>query len=316
MRFLHIFLLLPFYGSAQSDNISIKSSVNNTKTSRHINIPSTNVFIIPPAGYVASAKLMGFQKSGDHAITVRDSIGDNIYAYDFAEMKQTFAQLGAKTLEEKTVTVQQFPARYYLIQASPRTYSQLLIFGDSTFCTQVTTVYPASDHAAGQALLNAINTIYYAKQRATYPMDTSGFTLDENATRFKYFGFSARGNVYAFFVNGKEDNMKTGQPFVLMSRLPLTDMPSAEQISQLKELAASKYGMTEIIEKNVSSTPVNGYKTIQSEVSGKINGQQAIIYNCFITDGKKIFLFQGVSRLDLTNSLEEFKKLLRTISIK
>jgi hypothetical protein len=130
------------------------------------------------------------------------------------------------------------------------------------------------------------------------------------------FKFSKKADkVFKYSLDGKlkpaaDEATLTVTPFTIDA--PMTD----KEIKKTMEGIYKKDGMTGIKVKNEADTKVNGYDAYESEVYGKLNGKQTMIYQLTISNNGNALLIMGVTNSDMDTDLSEFKKLAYTVSFK
>ncbi len=77
-----------------------------------------------------------------------------------------------------------------------------------------------------------------------------------------------------------------------------------------------KYGLTEKVLKNISTTNVNGQLAYEVEVYGKMQGKSSLIYLLIVTGQDKAIVIQGIVKSDFDTNLKKIKNLAKTIKLK
>ena len=80
--------------------------------------------------------------------------------------------------------------------------------------------------------------------------------------------------------------------------------------------SVEKYGFIVKKLKNISTLIVNGQQAYEAEVSGKMKGKDALIYQLIVTGQDKAIIFEGYITSDFANNLREIKKLAKTIKLR
>lgn len=161
-------ILIPFalfsltaYG--QKFNDKIKSTIENSRTSEHINIPGTRVFIIPPPGFAVAKTFVGLEKSKDTFLSIQEIVGGN-FDKDAANFnRERFEPLG----NYQEVQLNGFPAKFVLTHGTTKHY--VLVFGDDTFLVKIMAQCALIDEEAGEQMIAALNSICYDKNTKRKP---------------------------------------------------------------------------------------------------------------------------------------------------
>ena len=312
-----VLLLISLKVTGQKSDTTIYTKINNSRTAAHINIPGTKIFVIPPTGYVVSKQIAGFQKGNNKLIDVKEASGQSYFDFDFSKVKGYYASNGAKVIEEKAVSIQGYQGFFTSLDVKATRVS-FLVFGDKSFYSTIIIAAPIDEKNEMLELVKALNSVWYGNDSKPQYLELAGFTIDETLTRLKHVGNSPDGNVFVYFEDGKQDTIDKKRPFLIIGKLPMP--PEGVNMDEVKEftrkLTVDKYEMTETVEKNFSKTSINGYKTMQIDYWGKIDGIDALVYVCFVTNDKSIYLLHGVARKELTLNAAAFRKFAGSFRIK
>ncbi|HYH14743.1 MAG TPA: hypothetical protein VD794_05980 [Flavisolibacter sp.] len=313
-KLLYTFLLLSFTASAQTATDNIKPTIQNTNTSKHINIPGTRLYMIPPPGFTVAKTFLGLQKGESAMLNIYDLVGGNFYTNAATFSKAGFEQQGASVLHYQEIKVNGYPAKYVSMQGDPTAHAYALVFGDTTFSTMIMAVRPANDEATGKEIMAALNSIYYDKNKKVNPFETALFSLNDQHSRLKFFQYSA--SLYMYTVDGKDNTKDTDNPFLLVMQLPMDNSLTTQGIAQQMIGKVQQYGLTNPQVRNTSTNKINGYDTYEMEVYGQMKDKDCVIYLCVTAKGDKAISMQGIAKDNLEASVQEFKKLAHTIQIK
>ncbi|WP_127132669.1 hypothetical protein [Pseudoflavitalea rhizosphaerae] len=306
----------PLFAVARQ-TVDFPEKIGTARTSRHINIPGTRVFLAIPSGFAPSSKQGMLRKDKLNAIDISDSVGDNYFDFDWTRIKGFYESKGAKVLSTRTLIVQGYSGFHLSMQASPNTITHMLVFGDYSFCTRIITVTAGTDKKAEMEIVEMLKNIWYAKAREMNPEAAAGFVLDTKESRLSYHGYNTNKEVYAYFYTGVQYPTLDQYPFVLISRVPENVTGTLAEISTLTDnLMVSQYAIINPLKKNVSSQKINGFDAYQAELHGQINTTNVVLYYLLITDGKKTFHLLGLARNELDKNLAEFRKLAGTMKLK
>jgi hypothetical protein len=202
--FLLAFSLVITYG--QSASMTSVDNLETHKTEKHINIPGTRLFIVPPEDFSISDNFIGLIKENISAIQVMDLDGGNFYTNSANYTKQGFEKKGIKVLDFKELTINGYPCKYICMQGDTSAKVLGFVFGDTTFSVMVMATYPSKDEIVEKSLEIALQTIYYEKGLTIDPFISAYFKLDDSESIFKFFRSSA--NLFIYSIGGKENKEK------------------------------------------------------------------------------------------------------------
>jgi hypothetical protein len=314
-KLLYSFLLLSLSACGQtSTTVTINQDITNTKTSKHINIPGTRLYIIPPPNFKVASTFIGLQKGETSMFNIYDLVGGNINTNAATFTKAEFERQGAKVFDFKEIKVDGFPGKYIHMEGDASAEAYSIVFGDTTFTTMIMTIYPVGDEKTGNEIINSLNTIYYDKNKKIDPFETANFTLDDKVSKFKFFQYNA--NLFVYTVGGTENKEDKDAPVILVSQFPKDNSLTAKSIAEMMISKAQQYGLTNPELKNTTTDKINGYETYQTEVHGQVQGKPNLLFYCVLTKGDKAIALQGISKKDNQANVEDFKKLANTVRIK
>jgi hypothetical protein len=292
----------------------INPNIQNSKTNKHINIPGTRLYIIPPADFSISQTPAGLRKGETAGITVTDLVNGNYYTNAASFNKAGFVQRGIKTFDFQEIKVNGYPAKYVSLQGDANARMYWLVFGDSSFSTMVMGVYPAGDNTSGKEILSALNTIYYDKNEKIDPFEAAAFSLDDSQSKFKFFQYVT--NMYVYTMGGMDNKNDPDAPFLILTQMPIEKGMKAKNVGDMMLSKLEGYGLKNAEIKNASSEKINGYDAYEAEVHGQMHDKTSIMYQCVIVNGDNVISMQGVAKDNFDENLAAFKALAHTIKIK
>ncbi|WP_299680436.1 hypothetical protein [uncultured Dokdonia sp.] len=316
IRLLILFLIASIQTQAQStkNTTDIIQDITSEKTEKHIHIPGTRLFIIPPSGFELSNSFVGLEKEESGAIQVYDLIGGDFYSNAKTFNKENFESKRVKIYEYNEFKLNEYPSKYALLQGDPNMKAINLVFGDTTFSAMIIALYAPFDSATEKELKEAIRSIYYDKTLKIDPLATAKFTLDDNASIFKY-AKSASGLIL-YSIDGIDKQSYENEPMVMITTLPADPNLTLKNISELMQNGLKNNGMVIDELKNISTTELNGSPAYQVEVYGTIKGEKSILYQLIVSDKEKVVSFQAVLKSEFDKNLLEVKKLAQTLKLK
>lgn len=313
-KLLYLFLLVSLTACGQPSNDKIKSEIKNSKTSKHINIPGTRLYIIPPPNFKVATTFIGLQKGENSMLNIYDLVGGNFNTNAATFSKGEFERQGARVFDYKEIKVNGYPAKFIHMQGDASSKGYAIVFGDTTFSTMIMAAYPVTDENTGKEIVKSLNTIWYDKNKKIDPFETANFSLNDKESKFKFFQYNA--NLYIYTVGGLDNKDNRDEPFIIVSQLPKDNTMTSKSIADAMIAKAQQYGLTNPDVRNISTEKINGYDTYQAEVFGQMQGKSSVIYQCVTTKGDKAIVIQGIAKSDLETNVQDFKKIASTIQLK
>ena len=295
------------------DTSSEKEIITSSKTAKHINIPGTRLFISQPDGFVLASNFIGLKKGESGMIQIYDLVGGNYYTNAATFSQSKFESKGAKVFEFKEFTFNNYPAKFISMQGEPQAKSFSLVFGDTTFSSMILAKYVANDAETEKQIKEALFSIVYDKKMTVDPFASAKFLLNDKESKFK-FSKSSSG-MFFYSLNGVVKNNYGNDPFITVTTLPL-EGNNAQSVAEMMIANLIKYGLTDKQISNQSTNPVNGYKTFEFDMTGKIQNEKTNFYYLVVTDNEKAIVIQAKFNDNSKDALIEIKKLAHTVKIK
>jgi hypothetical protein len=313
-KLLILILLFGMIACKQSKTDSINPNMQNTRTGKHINIPGTRLYMVPPPGFTAAKGFIGLQDGKNSMLNVMDIVGGDFNSNAATFSSSEFEKKGAKVYEYKELKVNGFPAKYIFMQGDANTNAYALVFGDTTFSTMIMASCPANDKVTNQEILKAINSIWYDKSIKIDPLATASFSLNDKDSKFRFSQYNA--NIYLYTIGGASTKEDKDAPAVIVTQFPNDNSMTLKSIADMMVGKLQEYGATNPEIKNVSVQLLNGADSYQMEVYTQMQGKNAMIYYCIVAKNEVAIIFEGVAKSDYENNLQEFKKLANTLIVK
>ncbi|WP_299766218.1 hypothetical protein [uncultured Dokdonia sp.] len=312
IRLLILFLIASIQTQAQSTENT--ADITSEKTEKHINIPGTRLFIIPPNGFKLSNSIIGLEKGDNTFIQIYDLIGGDFYSNAKTFNKENFESKGVKVYEYKEFKLNEYPSKYALLQGDPTMKAINLVFGDTTFSTMVMALYAPFDNDIEKEIKKSIQSIYYDKEFKIDPLASAKFTLDDNASIFKYA--KSTSGLVLYSIDGIDKDSYENEPMIMVTTLPADPSLTLKNVSLLMQNGLKDSGMNIDELKNESTTELNGLPAYQVEVYGTTKGEESILYQLIVADKEKIVCFQAIVKSEFDKNLLEVKKLAKTLKLK
>ena len=304
----YLFILYLLFASLLSHGQTMPGEIKSVKTSAHVNIPGTRVFIVPPHGFTPSDELPAIQKGDNLMIQAIDLAGGNFYTNAASFNRASFENQGIKVLDYKELKVNDYPAKMILMQSPDGVKAYNLVFGDTTFSVSLLGIYPQADDTAGFDIQKAIQTIYYDKSFKVDPFARAIFTLDDSRTQVKFKKYSA--SVYLY--SPKNAELSDDNPIFMVIPLPAeSTMP--EIIADIMLSKLREKGTTVLSMENAVTGKTNGFPSFQREVYAMIQDKKTLFYQHVVIINKTAVIMQGEATANFPAYLKDFQALSSTI---
>lgn len=290
-----------------------QTEINNEKTNKHIRIPGTRVFLIPPKGFTIAKGFLGLRKGDDAYIQIYDLVGGSFYSNARSINRENFEANGVKVYNYSEFQFNKYPAKYVYSQGPNLLNSHQLTFGDSTFSVMMMSALYPEDKEMEKLLKECILSAYYDTSVRIDPFETAYFTIDESSSKYKLQEYAA--NVYYYSVGG----VKSGDAFspaVMITQLPAETSNTFETLieSMINGLKQNSFIQTGI----VSSTEktINGFKGYEKTVKGYFKRKKVTVYYLAFIKNDISIVFCGITHAEDDSDLKDFVTFSSTMKLK
>jgi hypothetical protein len=304
---LFIIITTALYAQHGTDSLSAE------KKPVKVTIQGTHVSMTIPQGFKPAKDFIGIEKDDKTYIEVFDPYENDYSTSSAGFSRPGFENQGMDVFAFKTLNVGLYLAKYAGMRNSSGYKKYELIFGDSSFSAMVLGHCSVNDDAVAKAIENTIMSVSYDKKVKVNPYIHSYFNMNDSASIFKFSKVSDK--IFKYSMAGKL-KLEAGEANVTITPFTLDAPMTDKEVKKTMEGIYKKDGMTGLKVKNESDTKINGYDAYESEVYGKLNGKQTLIYQLTVSSNGNALLIMGVTNTDMENNLAEFKKLAYTVSFK
>ena len=280
-----------------------------------INIKGTKVFIEVLVGFKSSKSFIGLEKSSTAMIQISDMVGGNFYSNAATFSKKAFEDRGIKVFDYQELKIDGYPAKYAYVQGQPGQKMISLVFGDSTFCDMAMAILPANDEAVIEQVKKAFLAIQYKKQMKVDYLDLAYFKVEKNKSVFKFAKASA--NMFLYSKGGVVKDSYKEESMIMILPLPSDNTTlTKDKIAQSLITGLTQNSFVVIEEKNIQTSPVNGFDAYEIEVSGFMKGQKALLYLLVLTQNNQAIGIEGIAYSNFEQDLVEFKEMAHHVVFK
>jgi len=327
MKKYTILFLLIFCVSfnAQSQQIV---KIENVQTSKHIELPGTKYILIKPdSSFAISTDFTGLSNKD---LEAGINITDLPMPFD-AVLPMFTKDLPPKDGElvlERDLVMNGYQAKMYktdVIQKStleeltnPEKEGKavifwLLLYGNENFCLTIAATYPSSlDKELSDKFERSLLSFLYLEEKEVNPLDGLTFDIDLKDTPLEFattlFQTGAAFNIDGKFPTESDD----------ITNYSIMVMPFGVESTEQKEVAIKKVRkpFEEIDIKEVNPITLNtlkGYEVVGYE--NDENGELTLNYSVTLFDTERHFVISGVSKIEIEEKLEMFRKISSTFRL-
>lgn len=309
-----LFLTVTSCGSKKSDRTTDTEKVV-TKSSAHINIQGTHVYIIPPGGFKASTGSMkGFIKDETTTfLSVTEFKGHSFESEIQKNSAEKMRQQGLSVFLEKETMVGSYKGRLMRIGDGKTSTVWQLVFGDDSFAVMVMGIYPSHDELSGKQIAEAIETVVYDKDMVVDEMAGMNYSIKPNDSRYKYLKMQAGLAIYS--LDGNADLKNDDITFLVLSQVP-RENASAEALAETALASTLRNGFTNPSVKRKGFLTINNNSAYEMEVECMSKGQSVTVYIVAVVKENTAITVQGLAKYDIEKTISGFKQFADAIVIK
>ncbi len=287
-----------------------QEKIENTITDAHVNIPSSKVSLIPPAGYTKSTLISGFQNLATGSSIVFIDLPAPYSKIAPAFNRENLISKGIEFLSKEEYIINGLPA--ILINAqqsiSGSMYSKkLLILGNETESIMIQGVCNNLNKAEIETIKTTLLAIVYDAEKEINPFDNIGYTLDVSAANLQFANSMMSGFSMTYTTDGKEPTASEDKTTLIVtksvSKLPVEDKKGFA----LKNFKNYPLGLEEI--ESINEIMIDGIPGYEIFAKCLNNEELSRVYHVILFGDQINYLFMGQ-----TFEKKKIKKLKSAIS--
>ena len=299
-QIIHFLFIFPFIISCKEPDFDF------------VNIKGTRILISLPKDFKQAENIIGLTKGNSSLIQAYD-ISESYFLYANTNFsKQTFEARAPKVISYDEIKINGYPAKFIQLQIDETQKGYCVAFGDSTFCASLMGAYNSSDDVTGEQIKKAFLNAKYDKN-IKVPKVIPGlvFKLSDKQSVLKLA--KQESNVVIYSLNGISKISYNPEPYVVASQIAYDGKSSVEYITNLVLENIRRYGLAQETIARQEKGIVNGYESYETELLGKIQGQDFGYYILVLINNGKAVTIEGYCFSQMDKNFKEFKKLANTI---
>ncbi len=297
---------------------SQKVNEYNKLTESHMLVKGTNIYMIPPKGYVESANFKGFQNANDQTsmIMIIEIPGP------FSEISKGFntemlATKGMKLINKKEISINEFKG--YVIdleqEANGLTYAKnILIYGDDNSTTLINGIFLKNLKETEIIIKESISSIIIDNKVKANPRDVLDYTLDENEGNMMFV--SIVGNGFLFNRDEKIPTQSDDKATLIADKsFNKTKIEDRKKFSllRLKEFP-DKYQI--IDEKGINKIEIDGLKGYEIYATSLERKNELFYQVILFQEDGGYYIFIGTYLKEKESALKDIQKIIMTFKRK
>jgi len=304
------------------------NKIENVQTSKHIELPGTKYLLIKPdSSFTVSTDFTGLSNKDLEAginITELPMSFDAVLPMFTKDLPPKDGEL----VFERDLVMNGYQAKMYktdVIQKSaleeltnPEKEGKavtfwLLLYGNENFCLTIAATYPSSlDKELSDKFERSLRSFLYLEEKEVNPLDGLTFGIDLKDTPLKFattvFQTGAAFNIDGKFPTESDD----------ITSYSIMIMPFGIESMEQKEAAIKKvrkpFEEIDIKEVNpITLDSLKGYEVVG--YGNDENGELTLNYSVTLFDTERHFIINGVSKIEIEEKLEMFRKISSTFRL-
>ncbi|MGH1436955.1 MAG: hypothetical protein ACRBG0_21130 [Lewinella sp.] len=286
------------------------TSTNAQSEGTATQIPGTNFYLEIPEAYTLLAESNGIT-DGNVTVGMLEMADVNYEneKSDFDNIQSDYAAKGIELKEKRAFKFGKYDALFFDLATTPKIYQ--VFFGAENFCGFFNIIVNNEQDFELAPLLKMLSSVSYRPSTLDPMEEHALFTIGTEEQGWSFANFSM--NSFGFEHEGSED-------MLLIMQLPGQVLLQARPQDLLIEMR-NKFRLNEEMtiktmdEGTITVAGEEGY-FMELEVTTKSDGDTGLLYLCCFGNKNAVLLFQGMGDAIDKSSLERYKKLLPTITIK
>lgn len=315
----HLFPILLFLSafsiSSCSDQRPELNEIRSKKTSGHLNIEGTRLFIVPPKDFTIASDFVGLIKNRDCMIQIIESKGEKIRSALAIYNDKTFTKQGKEILESKRIRVNEYTGKLIVVPGKSENSETLyLLFGDNSFSMLLTADYQTVEKKTREEIYNSLKTIYLDRNFSSVLSSRSPYFFSDETSRYKFCQKAPPFDLYT--INGDLKAINSKEPIIMATALEYMENVELEKIAELNRLGIEQQKAKIVEISELSNEPINSYKALSRVISFTVNGEAKTSYQAFVRHRDQVILIQGIVFDQDLDKLDEIKQFTSSINIR
>ncbi|MBN2892449.1 MAG: hypothetical protein JXL97_11325 [Bacteroidales bacterium] len=305
-KIIIIYLIMYLSSCLSSNTMDFPDEIKTEKTTKHIRILGTKLFVIVPDDFVYIKELARYQKNDKLYIQVMEFNNMSFTENKKFLAKDSILKTGAKIDVYKTFKFNNFDAIYAEGPSKfPGETKFGCFFGDDSSYIIVGCVCKDTDKEGKKQLLKILKTSYYDKNFKLDPLELANFNFDQTILGYDYKQTVSNSFIYA----PKENNISDSSfsRFIGISAMTETTFDAAKEFLDYS-YERSLLNNVEPINIIRSEKYINNYQSYFIEGDVLYDDISSFLYQAILIGKKSSVYFYGV-----TSNIEEKEKLIQTV---
>ena len=294
-------------GRAQ-DQTSTTEQINNTKGGTHVKIAGTNVYVIPPEGFLMTATAEGmFDPSSAARITVTQR--ERPFDGQINKPDQT-----DNVIDQHRISINQYEGYYKTVRREKSFLRDVLTFGNNNVTVTLVAEIPTKDSVTINKVRTAMRSVVLLDEKLSDPSDDAVFKVDVKKTNLK---FARLINGMLIYTESGDMISSSRFGFVVAFVYAMSGTPDRyETISQKYAREELYYKDVEIKEsKPITIDEISGYEITAEGINSTSNAYEVLyLVTLFTENGAYTMVGSASERFE--ENLTMFKQVARTFHVK
>jgi hypothetical protein len=290
------------------DQAATTEQINNAKGGTHVKIAGTNVYIIPPEGFLMTATAEGMF---DPSSAARITVTQRERPFDGVLNKPDPTD---NIIDQHRLSINQYEGYYKTVGQEKSFLRDVLAFGNDNVTVTLVAEIPTKDSVVINKVRTAMRTVVLLDEKLPDPSDDAIFKVDVKKTSLKFARLINRMLIYT-----ESGDMISSSRFGFI----VAFNPAMSGTPDRHEAISQKYAREELYYKNLEikeSKPItieemSGYEITAEGTNSRSNAYEVLyLVTLFTKDGAYTMLGSASERFD--DNLTMFKQVARTFHLK
>jgi hypothetical protein len=287
-------------------------SLRNGKTSKHIHVAGTKIFIIPPPGFTQIQYTTQLKKNDYNFIEIVENPESNFYLAKKTLTAESMKEKGFTCTEINETKLGPYHAKYGYFETSNAGHSQILIFGDTSFTVMIIAVFTLFDQPIKSELKKSLFSTIYDPKIVLDLHHSAAFTVDETQSEFIYK--NSISQIFNFTKKGGSGLDSTNKYSIVQFKCSPSVTPEDVSKEFIDGLKGASLKVNKII--NESYNDFNGDFAYEVVFDCTAGGNEYLVYHLAIIHKNIALLANALTTKESRSNLEAVKKFAYTIKFK
>lgn len=290
----------------------------NAVTDSPMLVKGTNIYLVPPTGFMRSDNFKGLQKPNDQSSMIMVTEIPGPYEEIYKSLNAENLKKGGMTLKRKEERkVGSYEGSYFEVDHNINNLifsKHVLVYGDDKFTVMINGIFPKDSVELGRQIHNSILSITLDSSINVDPRSDLDYSLDESGTNLRFK--AVMGNGMLFNRDGKTPTESYDRATVITDRSFAKMTIADKKLFSITRLKKYPEDYSVIVSKGINKIEIGGLTGYELFANNNDKPEQEIYQVILFTEEGQYYVFLASFLAHSKDAIQDVKKLILTFKRK